>query len=282
MKKLISLIVICGIISAFPKSAFSAELNVSPSIIYPGDNVTLTVSGVERGDYYCIYVKDTPPEHNGCNASKLPQFSTSGENKLTFSVPQDVLLQNYEVNVGVFKDEKNKNTGQILKGLLRLNTAEAQGGAGQLPATPSTNQPPVVLPSDPSVQFPAPENAIPQAPATPLDCGSVGLTYDSETNLCLPENLVKGPQDSLAGSRNVGDVIKVLVRTMLVLAGAVAVLFIMIGGYQFLMSRGNEEMYKKGKSTLTMAILGLILILLAWTIVNLVTNAVTTGSSNLF
>ncbi len=278
MKKLYLIFFVTLFALAFTNLAVAAELEVFPSIISPGDNVTLTVSGVERGDYYCIYVNGTPAQYNGCNASELPQFSASGENKLTFSVPQDVLLQNYEVNVGVFKDENNKNSGQILKGLLRLNTAEAQGMSGQLPDAVPPTEPSVDTATKPPVTA-SPQQ---QSAGTAVNCETLGLKLDPETNLCLPENLVKGPQDSLAGSRNVGDVIKVLVRTMLVLAGAVAVLFIMIGGYQFLMSRGSEEMAKKGRSTLTMAIIGLILILLAWTIVNLVTNAVTTGSSNLF
>ncbi len=115
-----------------------------------------------------------------------------------------------------------------------------------------------------------------------LDCSGLGLVLDPATGLCLPADLVKGEQGSLAGSRSVGEVIKVVLNFLLVLAGVIAVLFMMIGGYQYLMSRGSDEMAKKGRSTMTAAIIGLVAVLLAWTVVNIVTNAVTLGTGSLF
>lgn len=53
-----------------------------------------------------------------------------------------------------------------------------------------------------------------------------------------------------------------------------AVLFIIVGGYQIMMSSGNEEMLLRGKRTVTWAILGLVVALLSFSIVAIVANLV--------
>jgi hypothetical protein len=57
------------------------------------------------------------------------------------------------------------------------------------------------------------------------------------------------------------------------LAGLVAVAYIIIGGYQIAMSRGNEDAAKIGRKTLTNAIIGLVIIILSYVIVSIVVNA---------
>jgi len=49
----------------------------------------------------------------------------------------------------------------------------------------------------------------------------------------------------------------------LAFAGAVAVLFIVIGGVSYLTAFGNQEKAEQGKKTLTWAIIGLVFIFLA-------------------
>jgi len=67
------------------------------------------------------------------------------------------------------------------------------------------------------------------------------------------------------------------IKQGLVLAGVVAVLFIMLGGFWYLTSAGNEETAEKGQKTLTNAIIGLVVIILASTIVRIIANTVTMG-----
>ena len=57
----------------------------------------------------------------------------------------------------------------------------------------------------------------------------------------------------------------------------VAVLFIMLGGFWYLTSAGNEESAEKGQKTLTNAIIGLVVIILAATIVRIIANTVIAG-----
>ena len=52
--------------------------------------------------------------------------------------------------------------------------------------------------------------------------------------------------------------------------GAVAVLFIIYGGFQYMTAAGNEKQAETAKQTLTYAVIGLIVILLATVIVQLV------------
>jgi hypothetical protein len=58
-------------------------------------------------------------------------------------------------------------------------------------------------------------------------------------------------------------------------AGSIAVLMIIVGGFQYMTSAGNEEAAKKGKKTVVYAAIGLIVIIMATAIVNIVTNLIT-------
>jgi TRAP-type C4-dicarboxylate transport system permease small subunit len=75
----------------------------------------------------------------------------------------------------------------------------------------------------------------------------------------------------------VGDLIKRILDILLTLAGVIAVLFIVIGGYSYITSRGNEKQATSGRQTLTYAIIGLAAVLLAYTLVNVLTNLFTQG-----
>ena len=56
------------------------------------------------------------------------------------------------------------------------------------------------------------------------------------------------------------------------LAGAVAVIFIIIGAYGYLTAFGNEEKATKAKTTITWAIVGLVVMILARVLVSAIMN----------
>lgn len=58
------------------------------------------------------------------------------------------------------------------------------------------------------------------------------------------------------------------------IAGMIAVIMIIIAGYQFVTSGGNSEAVTKARSKIIGAIIGLVIIALAWTIIRLVTDNV--------
>jgi len=68
----------------------------------------------------------------------------------------------------------------------------------------------------------------------------------------------------------IGKVIKLL----LFVSGAVAVLFVVIGGFMYITSAGNEEQASKGRKTVTYAIVGVVITILAYVIISVVVNLV--------
>lgn len=124
-------------------------------------------------------------------------------------------------------------------------------------------------------------NVIPPATVTPITSDLVcplGLVKDGPTGLCLPTNPLTPATGSIVASLSVGQLIQRFLDILLTLAGVIAILFIVIGGYQYITSRGAEDQAKAGRKTMTYAIIGLIAILLAYTGVNLVVRLITTGS----
>lgn len=63
-----------------------------------------------------------------------------------------------------------------------------------------------------------------------------------------------------------------IVQIFLEFAGAIAVIFLVIGGFQYIASRGNEEAMEKAKKSITAAIIGIVIIVMAFAIVTIVNN----------
>lgn len=69
---------------------------------------------------------------------------------------------------------------------------------------------------------------------------------------------------------NITELIKNLVTLALDLAGIVAVIYIVLGAFQYFTAFGSEEKATAGKNTITWAITGLVLIIVAQLIVSTV------------
>ncbi len=65
-----------------------------------------------------------------------------------------------------------------------------------------------------------------------------------------------------------------VINIMLGIAFVVAVLFLIIGGFQYITSAGNEEAAEKGKGTVVNALIGIVIIILSYVMVNVVSNLV--------
>jgi hypothetical protein len=68
-----------------------------------------------------------------------------------------------------------------------------------------------------------------------------------------------------------GLIIRVI-NWILAITLAVDVLFMVIGGFLYITSAGNEERAKKGRTTVINAIIGLVIIILAYVIANVVSS----------
>ncbi|MFA5070290.1 MAG: hypothetical protein WC528_03330 [Patescibacteria group bacterium] len=66
-----------------------------------------------------------------------------------------------------------------------------------------------------------------------------------------------------------------ILQWVLGLLALIAVIMIIIGGFQWMTAAGNEEKIEKAKKVISAAVIGLIIILLAWAIVIFVVNTTT-------
>lgn len=87
--------------------------------------------------------------------------------------------------------------------------------------------------------------------------------------LVKPEVGTSGLRDLSNGTGIVG-VAQYIINLLLFVAGIIAVLFIIIGGYQYIMSGANEELAEQGKKTLQNAVIGIVIIVLSYTIVSII------------
>lgn len=78
--------------------------------------------------------------------------------------------------------------------------------------------------------------------------------------------------DNPVRSPDLGAVLAAVIKALLLFAGAVAVLFLIIGGFRYVISAGNAEQVEAAKKTILYAVLGLIVIFLAFVLVQLIQN----------
>ena len=69
-----------------------------------------------------------------------------------------------------------------------------------------------------------------------------------------------------------------IIQILLVVAGIIAVIFLIIGGFRYITAGGNEESSEAARKTLTNAIIGLVIIILAFVIVNVISNALVSSN----
>ena len=101
-------------------------------------------------------------------------------------------------------------------------------------------------------------------------------TDNPKSEVCAGVNaaLKDGCNDQNTNTSTVWGWAKTVVNWLLIIAGIVAVGFIIFAGIRYVTSGGDAEKVKKAKSTLLYAIIGLIIAALALVIVNLVLGVV--------
>jgi len=90
---------------------------------------------------------------------------------------------------------------------------------------------------------------------TPNQCGQAGLPCDTSIT---------------------GFIMKII-NIALGIAGLIAVLFLIIGGFRYITSAGNEETAEQAKKIIVNAIIGVVVIILSFVIVRVISNALTTN-----
>jgi ABC-type dipeptide/oligopeptide/nickel transport system permease subunit len=105
------------------------------------------------------------------------------------------------------------------------------------------------------------------------------MTRDSSSGFCLPTTN-PFPTTGIASSSSLTGLILSIIKFLLFFSGIVAVLFLIIGGFLYMSSGGNEEQAEKGKKTITNFALGLAVIIMAYAIVTILGNTLTDNNFN--
>ena len=81
--------------------------------------------------------------------------------------------------------------------------------------------------------------------------------------------------DEQQNRRPLAQIVREVVNVVLFVLGAVAVIMIIIGGFRYVVSGGDSSSVTAAKNTIFYAVIGLIIAILAYAIVNFVVNSLT-------
>jgi hypothetical protein len=85
--------------------------------------------------------------------------------------------------------------------------------------------------------------------------------------------LIDLTRPGIGRSNTFASLLAYLIQLVLGLVGLLAMAFIILGGFQYITARGDEERSSAGKKTLTNAIIGLVIVILSYTMIAVVINA---------
>lgn len=112
---------------------------------------------------------------------------------------------------------------------------------------------------------------------TVLGLGTMTLIPASDTYATTAtNNVTKGFQATDAGNgKTLQQNIRRVVNIILFLLGAIAVLMIILGGVRYVLSNGEASQVTAAKNTILYAVIGLVVAILAYAIVNFVVTQIT-------
>lgn len=110
--------------------------------------------------------------------------------------------------------------------------------------------------------------------AAAVNCpqGSLRQTYSNSISEC---NIA----EDHAGSNNLMGTINTIISVVLGVLGILAVAYIIYGGFMFTTAAGDAAKTKKARETIMYGVIGLVVALLAFAIVNFVLTSVFSGSA---
>lgn len=86
------------------------------------------------------------------------------------------------------------------------------------------------------------------------------------------------PAGFRCGETNVADLFKTVAEWALGVAFILAVIFLIYGGFRYILAGGNEESAKQGRTAIFNALIGIVIIVLSFIVVQIVYNFVAGGS----
>ena len=101
-----------------------------------------------------------------------------------------------------------------------------------------------------------------------------GQSFNAATNPCKIINPAKG---QLVDTDNFPQLLSDIIKILLSFAGVIGVIFLILGGYRYIASQGNEEGMEKAKKTIMGALIGIVLIILSFAVVAIINNLLVKG-----
>ena len=109
-----------------------------------------------------------------------------------------------------------------------------------------------------------------------LKCGTNGNVDQAQTGTNAPDcSTTCSNNQKTASCNSFNDILKKIINILSVLVGAIAVIMIIIGGFRYVTSAGNDSSTGAARKTIMYAIIGLIIVALAQVIVHFVLNNIT-------
>ena len=104
------------------------------------------------------------------------------------------------------------------------------------------------------------------------DGGNYITIYGKDAGACAQAgSLTSDPDD--CNSQDLNEIIHTIINTVIFVVGMLAVIMIILGGVNYATSQGDPNKVNKAKSTIMYGIIGLVICLLAFAIVNFVLQA---------
>ena len=118
-------------------------------------------------------------------------------------------------------------------------------------------------------------NGLLVAGAAMMIFGAFALPSGTVSALSAAQQAKKGVDETNPGSTSASltDMIKIIVNVLLFIVGVVSVIMIVIGGIKYTTSNGDSNQVTSAKNTILYSVIGLIVAILAYAIVDFVIGA---------
>ncbi len=94
----------------------------------------------------------------------------------------------------------------------------------------------------------------------------------------LPDASSGGLGGGISGETTLTGLIFTVINIALALAGLIAVLFLIIGGFRYITAGGNSDASESAKKIILNAVIGIIVVILSFVVVRVVANTLTNTS----
>lgn len=172
-----------------------------------------------------------------------------------------------------------QNTSVTVDALETDSTGNTTDDSAEIDLVPASSNNPVnsstsgasgtAAPSSTSTSTPTPTSTGTSTTTTPA---ADATTQSSNGSTCDPTNASSTGICNPLPDTDIQGLIVRIVNYLMGFIAIISVIMIIVGGYQMVFSAGNEEGFKKGRQTMTYAVLGLVLAIMAYSIVAIVEN----------